>query len=122
MGFLAEDYLSIFENGVYTNLGEKPPVLLGGDWNDRTIKDLGILIFNDDIDLKSGSDAYGEVIYEKQEGSLVAWATTREDRQKLKDDLIYNIENSGFHDYIASLVPRDFQDKYGFEMRIERTV
>ncbi|KKK79519.1 hypothetical protein LCGC14_2832660, partial [marine sediment metagenome] len=77
-------------------------------------------IFDDDIDTSEGSDSYGHIIYEKQEGIIRAWTTNRPDRKKLRDDLVYIIENSGENVIMTGIGVVNFLDYYAFEIRLRR--
>lgn len=93
---------------------------MGGDENKRRAPDEGIMVLDDDIDPSEGSDSYGKIIYEKQEGSIVGWTSNREDRQKLRDDLVYIIENSGENVLMTYMGPTNFLNYYAIEIRLRR--
>lgn len=78
------------------------------------------MILDDDIDTNEGSDSYGVIIYEIQEGIIRAWTTNRPDRKKLKDDLVSIIENSGENVLMTSRNVINFLNYYAFEIRLRR--
>lgn len=120
MGFLAEDLEVVFNAGVFLNLNRKLPVVLGGEFDEKVLPHEGIIIWDDDVGLSEGSDAYGDVIYSQQSCSFSAYVTNRPDRKKLKDDLIKIIEDDLEHAYIEGYTPIDFEGKHGIQMIIKR--
>ena len=78
------------------------------------------MILDDDIDTGEGSDSYGNIIYEKQEGIIRAWTSNRPDRKKLRDDLVYIIEHSGENVIMTGMGVTNFLDYYAFEIRLRR--
>lgn len=108
--------------GPYLNLKRNPPVMLGGDENKGDAPDEGIMIFDDDIDTEEGSATDGELIYEKQPGTIDCWTSSREDRQKLKLDVISIIENSGENVIITSIKPVNYLDYHAFELSLRRCI
>ena len=120
MGFLAEDLEVIINAGQFLNLNRKPPVALGGDFNEKEFPDEGIFIIDEDIDTGEGSDSFGKIIYENQSCTVRAWTNSRIDREKLKKDLVKIIENDLARSYMPSILPLDFLDKHGIEITIKR--
>jgi len=122
MGILSEDLEIAIKAGAFTNLKRLPPVYLAGDYNRRGSPDEGIMIFDDDVDSDEGSDSYGDIIYDRQSGTIRAWTNLREDRLKLKDDLLEAVKyvNSGLNLIVGGWIPINFQDKYGVEIRVRR--
>lgn len=121
MGFLAEDLETIIKVGTFLNLNRRPPVLLGGDWNEKEMPYEGIFVVDEGIEVEEGSDVYGNIIFELQTCVVTAWTTNRPDRTKLKKDLITIIEDNLVHGYMSSILPIDFLDKHGIEISVRRT-
>lgn len=78
------------------------------------------MILDDDIDTNEGSDSYGTIIYEIQEGIIRAWTSNRPDRKKLNDDLVFIIENSGENVLMTSKSVINFVNYYAIEIRLRR--
>ncbi|KKN76288.1 hypothetical protein LCGC14_0371400 [marine sediment metagenome] len=95
-------------------------VILGGDENERGNPDEGIRVMDSDVETGEGSDAYGNIIYERQDGIIRAWTSSRPDRKKLRDDLVYIIENSGENVLITGWGVINFLDYHAFEIRLRR--
>ncbi len=89
----------------------------------RQAPDEGIMIIDEDIDLETGSDAYGEIIFEKQPCIIEAWATNREDRKALKDDIVAILNASNLNIGFLSIRPASMMvDKFGWEIRLARCI
>lgn len=55
-----------------------------------------------------------------QSGIIQAWTSNRADRQKLRDDLVYIIENSGENVLMTGMGVTNFLNNYRIEIRLRR--
>ena len=97
-----------------------PKLFLGGLDNISAAPDEGIMIDDDDIDTEDGSDSNGEVLYEIQHGSIMAWTTSKIFRENLKKDLITLIESSNENVIIVGITPTRFIDYFAIIVKCRR--
>ena len=93
-----------------------------GDDNKAASPDEGLLIFDEDIETEEGSDAYGEIVYERQGAIIEIWTTNRIDRQHIKDDIVAILNASTLKIWFAGITPKNLLDKFGYEIRVRRII
>lgn len=78
------------------------------------------MLLDSDVETGEGSDSYGNIIYERQDGIIRAWTSNRPDRKKIRDDLVFIIENSGENVLITGWGIVNYLDYYAIEIRLRR--